>query len=108
MADYIDYKSSDLEACAAAYRGSLQKLQTAVSTYEQALNALRSDWTGKAFIIMAGKVVTMVLRIKESFDRVTDAMDELGQVQALMDETEQTNVTKMSGLEVGSESPFGG
>ena len=108
MADKIRVVDSELEACVAAYKGSLETLQGAVRTYEQALNALRSDWTGRAFSIMAGKVAQMMVRISESFERVTDAITELEETKELFQENETTLQSGFNALDAGSKSPFAG
>ncbi|MBP3645509.1 MAG: hypothetical protein J6K55_03700 [Clostridia bacterium] len=108
MADNIRVVDSELQACVAAYRNSLDVLQTAVRTYEAAMNALRSDWTGKAFVIMIAKVVDLVNKIKASFERVNDAISELQAVENLFEENESKLKGNFDALDAGSQSPFGG
>ena len=106
MADKIYVVDTELDACAAAYKNSLETLRSAVQTYEQALNALQNDWTGRAFVIMAGKVAHLTMSIAKSFDRVYDAVSELGGVKTVFNEKEQQLKSKIDSLEVGSKSPF--
>lgn len=101
------FDEAAFEACISSYKNSLQTLQGAVSTYEQALNALRNDWTGRAFAVMCGKVVQMVAKIRSSFDRVTDAIDELQGTKELFINSENELKSKFSSLDAGSKSPFG-
>lgn len=108
MADNIRVVDSELQACVTAYRNAFQTLQSCVRLYETALNALKSDWTGRAFAIMLVKVVDLITKIKESFDRVNDAMSELQQVEALFEENEQKLQSNFNALDAGSASPFNG
>lgn len=108
MAERIVCSEAEFQTCIAAYKGSLEQLQSAVSIYEEALNALNSDWTGKAFVIMMGKVVSMIKNIKQSFDRVTDAVNELEAVDKLFAEHETTLTGKFNTLDAGRKSSFGG
>lgn len=108
MADKIRVESTELEACVASYKKSLETLNDAVQTYEQALDALSNDWTGAAFAIMSGKVVQMVSQIKNSFERVNDAISELEEAKNLFNENEQKLSTDFSNLDVGTKSPFAG
>lgn len=108
MADIIRVESSELQACAAAYRSSLETLNDAVHTYQEALNALRSDWTGRAFVIMSAKVAEMVAKIVGSFDRVNDAINELNETENMFNENEQKLKSNFSNLDVGTKSPFAG
>lgn len=108
MAERIVCSEAEFQNCIRAYKGSLEQLQSAVRIYEEALNALRSDWTGKAFLIMMGKVVSMIKRIKESFERVTDAVVELEAVEKLFMQNEATLTGKFNALDVGTKSNFGG
>lgn len=108
MAEHIRCSKEAFETCVNSYKNSLETLQNAVSTYEQALNALSSDWTGRAFVAMCGKVVSMVARIKSSFDRVTDAITELEAVDKLFEENETALTNNFNALDAGSKSPFAG
>lgn len=107
MAEIIKVDSSAFEACISAYKNSLQTLQGAVNTYEQALNALQNDWTGRAFAIMCGKVVQMVSKIRASFERVTDAINELQEAEKMFVNTENSIKSRINSLDAGSKSPFG-
>lgn len=108
MADKIRVESTELEACVAAYKKALETLNDSVQTYEQALDALRNDWTGKAFLIMSGKVAQMVMQIKNSFERVNDAISELEQTKNLFNENETKLASDFNNLDVGTKSPFAG
>ncbi|MBE5801780.1 MAG: hypothetical protein E7319_05765 [Clostridiales bacterium] len=108
MADKIVVIDSEFQACISAYRSSLETLQNAVQVYEGAMNALRNDWTGRAFVIMLAKVVDLVAKIKASYDRVNDAISELQNTSALFEENENALKGKFDGLDAGSKSPFGG
>ena len=99
---------SEFHACIATYKSSLQTLQNAVQAYESALNALRSDWTGKAFVMMVAKVVDLIAKIKASYDRVNDAINELNAVDALFAENEEKLKGNFNALDAGSVSPFNG
>lgn len=108
MADRIVASSEAFEACVASYKGSLEKLQGAVSTYEQALEALRNDYTGRAFVAMAAKVVAMSGKIKASFERVHDAITELEAADKVYTENETSIANDFKAVEVGTKSPFAG
>lgn len=108
MAERIVCSKEEFESCIAAYKGSMETLQGAVATYEQALNALSSDWTGRAFAAMCAKVASLTMRIKSSFDRVTDAISELEAVEKLFEENETSLTGKFNALDVGSKSNFAG
>lgn len=108
MADKIRVESTELEACVAAYRKSLETLNDSVHTYEQALDALRNDWTGRAFVLMSGKVAQMVMQIKNSFERVNDAISELEETKNLFNENESKLASNFNNLDAGNKSPFAG
>lgn len=108
MADQIRVESSELEACVAAYKTSLNTLEDAVNTYERALDALRNDWTGRAFAAMSAKVLSLVLQIRNSFQRVNDAMEELNFTKDLFEQNETGIKTNINSLEEGTKSPFEG
>lgn len=108
MANQIRVETSELAACAAAYRASLNTLQECVQQYHNALDALRNDYTGKAFAIMSGKVVSMLAKITGSFVRVEDAISELGATQQLFEENEAALRGKFDALDAGTKSPFMG
>lgn len=108
MANDIRVVDSELQACAAEYAQSLQTLNEAVREYQQALSALQSDWTGRAFLIMSGHVAQLTEKIIKSFDRVNDAIGELGEVEELFNENENKQRTRFANQDVGTKSPFGG
>ena len=108
MADKIQVSTPELQACAGEYLMSLQTLQEAVSEYRNALEALKSDWTGVAFAAMMAHVVDLTGKIVGSFERVTDAVSELGDVSDLFEENENKLKNKFSSQDVGTKSPFAG
>lgn len=108
MANDIRVPGSELQACAAEYAQSLQTLNEAVREYQQALNALKSDWTGRAAVIMSGNAAQLAVRIAELFERVTDGITELGEVEVLFNENESGLKARFANQDVGSKSPFGG
>lgn len=105
MADKINVSSADLSACAARYTMAGAKLVQCTVTYTQALAALSSDWTGKAFAIMSIKVAQMVKNLAESYTKCLDAVSELTDVKEQFEETENALKGTFSGLDVG-DSPF--
>lgn len=108
MADDIRVVDSELHACAGEYMQSLSTLNEAVHEYREALEALKSDWTGRAFAIMSAHVANLTMKIFESFERVTDAIKELGDVGNLFEENENKIKTRFANQDVGTKSPFGG
>lgn len=108
MADKIVVIDSEFHACIAAYRSSLQTMQNAVQAFENALDALRGDWTGRAALMMAGKVLDLIVKIKQSFERINDATSELNAVDALFTENEEKLTSNFNSLDAGSVSPFNG
>ena len=108
MPDQIRVESSELEACVAAYKTSLSTLEDAVNTYEKALDALRNDWTGRAFAAMSAKVLSLVLQIRNSFQRVNDAVEELNFTKDLFEENEAKLTNRFTSLDEGTKSPFEG
>ena len=108
MADQIRVVDSELQECAKEYTASLGTLQEAVREYVDALDALRSDWTGRAFAIMSGHVINLTTKLTESFERVTDAVTELTQVEQLFEENEARQKSVYNSQDVGTKSPFGG
>ena len=108
MADDIRVVDSELQACANEYRQSLQTLNEAVREYQEALNALKSDWTGRAFAIMSAHVAELTAKIVGSFERVNDAISELGEVEVLFEENEVKQKAKFMNQDTGTKSPFGG
>ena len=107
MADDIRVVDSELQACANEYRQSLETLNDAVREYRDALDALQNDWTGRAFAIMSAHVVNLTMKIMGSFERVTDAIKELGDVENLFNENEAKLVSKFNNQDTGIKSPFG-
>lgn len=108
MADDIRVVDSELQACAGEYMQSLSTLNEAVREYREALEALKSDWTGRAFAIMSAHVANLTMKIYSSFDRVTDAIKELGDVEQLFEENEQKLKSRFANQDVGTKSPFVG
>lgn len=107
MADDIRVVDSELQQCAAEYKASLQTLGEAVREYQQAIEALSHDWTGRAAVIMCGHVISLAGKIFESFDRVNDAIDELGGVEELFEANEAKQKNVYANQDVGTKSPFG-
>ncbi len=106
--DKIRVVDVELHACAAAYLKSLETLRGAVATYQKSLQALSSDWTGRAFLIMSAKVADLTAKIVKSYDRVIDAVSELGEVESIFTENESEIKGMVSNLDAGTRSPFGG
>ena len=90
MADHINVESSALSACAARYVVAGVKLAQCTATYTQALGALSSDWTGKAFAIMS---------------KGYDAIKELGGVKEQFEEAENALKGTFASMDTGT-SPF--
>lgn len=108
MADNIVVYDQDLQACAREYTQALETLNEAVREYNQALEALRSDWTGRAFAIMSGHVANLTSKIMGSFERVTDAIKELGDVANIFNENEDKLLSRMKNQDTGTKSLFVG
>lgn len=106
MADIIRVESGDLQQCVARYTSALSTLKDAYSSYTRSLQDLRSDWTGRAFAIMAAKVAAMGVNIAKSFDKLTDAISELNEFNELAQDTESEIKSKVASFDVGNESPF--
>lgn len=106
MADIIRVDSADLQQCASKYLSALGTLKDAYNAYIKSLNALNSDWTGRAFLIMSGKVASMGKNIARSFEKLTDAVTELNAVSELNQETESGIKSQVASQQVGTESPF--
>lgn len=106
MADIIRVDSADLQQCASRYLSALATLKDAYSAYTKSLSALSSDWTGRAFIIMSGKVAAMGVNIAKSFEKLNDAVSELNEVSELTQETETGIKSQVANQQVGTESPF--
>ena len=97
----IRYQESPKELC-------LQQLQEAVNDYRNAIDALKQDWTGAAALIVLGNIVNLTGKIIKSFDRVNDAVKELGVAENLYDENEQKQQGVYNAIDVGMKSPFQG
>ena len=108
MADDIRVVDSELQACASEYVQSLSTLNEAVREYREALEALKSDWTGRAFAIMSAHVANLTMKIMGSFERVTDAIKELGDVEQMFEENESKLKARFSNQDTGTKSPLGG
>lgn len=106
MPNKIVIDSSDLQQCVARYTSALATLRDAHASYTRSLEDLRSDWTGRAFVIMSGKVAAMGINIAKSFDKLTDAISELNEMNELAQDTENDIKGKIAAYDVGSESPF--
>lgn len=106
MADLIRVDSADLQQCINQYRGALSTLKDSYNAYTKSLEALRSDWTGRAFVIMSGKVAAMGANIARSFNNLEDAVNELSQMIELTNDTETSIKSTIANQNVGSESPF--
>ncbi len=108
MADKIVQTSESMLACVSAYTSALSTLQDCVREFQNAINALENDYTGAAFAIMLVKVLDLIAKITKSFDRVQDAIKELGQVRELFEENEQKQQAMYANLDTGTKSPFVG
>ena len=108
MANNIVVDRERLQTCVSEYNQSLETLNEAVNEYRDALDALRSDWTGRAFAIMSAHVANLTLKITGSFERVTDAIKELGDVENLFAQNEEKLKTGFMNQDTGTKSPFGG
>ncbi|MBE5796762.1 MAG: hypothetical protein E7327_05210 [Clostridiales bacterium] len=106
MADHIIVDTADLQQCINQYRGALSTLKDSYAAFTKSLEALRSDWTGKAFVIMAGKVAAMGVNIARSFNNLEDAVTELSEMIELTGETENSIKGVIANQEVGTQSPF--
>ena len=106
MADKQKVSVQDIEACKARYLSSLSTLQDSVAKYEKSLMDLSSDYTGAAFAIMSAKVIKRGADLKRSFDKLKDAVTELGEVKDIYEENEQNISNSANNLDVGAESPF--
>lgn len=106
MADLIRQDTSDLQQCINQYRGALGTLKDSYAHFTKSLEALRSDWTGAAFAIMAAKVAAMGVNIARSFNNLEDAVTELSQIIELTEETEGSIKSTVSNAEIGTDSPF--
>lgn len=106
MADIQKVNVQEIEACKARYMSALSTLMDCVAKYEKSLMDLSSDYTGAAFAIMSGKVVKMSVDLKRSFEKLKDAVSELGEVKEAYEENEQSITASANSLESGTESPF--
>lgn len=106
MADKISVNTAELQQCASKYNSALSTLKEAYAAYTRALNDLQSDWTGRAFAAMSGKVLLMTKNLSTSFGKLTDAVSELNEVASITEEAEGDVMSKAKGLEIGSNSPF--
>ena len=91
--------------CAAKYALASTKLMQASATYAKALQALSNDYTGRAFIIMSGKVAMMLKNLAQSYAKCLDAIKELTDVKGMFEETEKSITSAYSSLDTGN-SPF--
>lgn len=106
MADIIRVETAELQQCITQYRSALSTVKESYTSFTKSLEALRSDWTGKAFIIMAGKVAAMGVNIARSFNNIEDAMSELSQMSELVRDTEKELGNNISAADIGQKSPF--
>lgn len=106
MPDRIVVESSELQTCAREYRQAQDVIEQAVREYADALNALRSDWSGDAFEIMHAHVEDLKEKITASIERVNDAIKELGDVEVLFAENENKIKTRATNQDVGTKSRF--
>lgn len=106
MADIQKVSVQDIEACKSRYLSALSTLQECVAKYEKSLADLSNDYTGKAFLIMSGKVAKMSLDLKTSFEKLTDVVSELGEVRDVYEENETNISSRANNLDAGAVSPF--
>lgn len=106
MANVFRGNSDDFDTCVARYKNALNTTQEAYQSYIKSLEDLRSDWTGKAFLIMSAKVAAMGSNIAKSFDQINKTISDLQQVKNEILTNESSMTTKANNLEVGNESPF--
>ena len=106
MADIIKVNDADLQQCASEYMSALEVMKDAATTYQGALDALQTDWTGAAFAAMSVHVLDFIVKMTKSFARLEDAVTELREVSSLYADREKEISVKMKGLEAGSASPF--
>lgn len=105
----IDVKKFDTEAiveCVNRYNSALSTLQSAYDSFQKSIDALNSDWTGRAFAAMSLKVADMAVNIKRSFDKIEDATSELTEVNGHIESVESSLKSKNDSIETGSASPF--
>lgn len=106
MADLIRVNSSDLQQCISRYNSAYGTLRESYEAYVRSLKALSNDWTGRAFLIMSGKVASMGLNIAKSFQKLEDAVSELSEMNELVSDTENSVKQTISAQDEGSKSPF--
>lgn len=106
--EMIIVDSAKVQECVSKYKAAEDKLEEAVSSLEKAVDALKSDWTGRAIVAMAAAVAVLVLKIRKSIARVNDATEELNFVAQKTEETESTVTKRMGSLDVGEASAFNG
>lgn len=107
MADLIRVDSGDLAQCISRYNSAYSTLRDSYNAYVRSLNALRSDWTGRAFVIMSGKVAKMGVDIAKSFQKLEDAVNELTEMSELAQDTENSIKQTINSQDEGNKSPFG-
>ena len=108
MADRIIVDSAELQQCANEYQGALNTVLDAVQLYVGALQALASDYTGAAAVIMSGKVLDLTAKITAAAGRCTDAISELRQTQTIFEEGEARIANRANQADAGAASPFQG
>lgn len=105
MADKLLVNTEEMTATASQFKTYMGNMQTAYLTMSDAVRALDGSWNGDASEQFKATFDTMYNNLKQTEDKMTDAVDEMLKAVELFDEVENAIKAQAGGLDTGS-SPF--
>lgn len=105
MAEKIKVSTDEMQATIARYNSARNTLQGAFKSLDSAINILNNTWKGGAWMAFKAMWDIANSNIRQSDERMRDAVDELNKTMEIMLAAEGKVKSNVSTLEAGS-SPF--
>lgn len=103
--DVIKVSTEAMRDTISQYTAQKTRLMEAFSICVKATNLIDNAWAGTSYRSTRAKMDATWKNLGQAEERMDDAIDELNKVIDIMDNAENTNKTKFSGLDTGT-SPF--
>lgn len=105
MADLIRVSTEEMRGTIAQYTAEKARLMEAFAICTKATATIARSWAGPSFLVVSAKMASTWKNLFEAEQKMDDAIDELNKTIDIMDGVENTNKSKIGGLDTGS-SPF--
>ena len=105
MAERITVTTEEMQATLNTYTTQKGAQSTAFNNMQSTVNSLAGIWDGEASNTFKQQFQKFYNNIRQSEEKMQDAVDELRKSAELFDSAENANKTDFSGLDTGT-SPF--